>query len=50
MKRFFDVRWDDPHLYHLTINTGKWDIEAAAQIIVNSVEQLGLTKPKPDTE
>ena len=40
MRRFFDVHWDDPQLYHLTINTGKWDIEAAAQIISSSVGQL----------
>ena len=32
--------WDDPELYHLVINTGKWKLEAAAQIIVNAVEQV----------
>ncbi|MCZ7541037.1 MAG: cytidylate kinase-like family protein [Anaerolineae bacterium] len=27
--RFFGIRWDDPALYHLVINTGKVGIEGA---------------------
>jgi len=27
--RFFGIRWDDPALYHLVINTGKLSIEGA---------------------
>ena len=50
MKRFFDVRWDDPDLYHLIINTGKWDIETAAQIIIHSVEQLQTMKTQSVAE
>ena len=38
--RFFGVQWDDPALYHLTINTGKLGIEAAAQLIIDAVVQL----------
>ncbi len=45
MKNFFNVEWDNPLLYHLSINTGKWDVEAAAQIIVNALGQL----PKLDS-
>ena len=38
--RFFGIRWDDPALYHLVINTGKVGIEGAAQIIVDTVVPL----------
>lgn len=40
LKRLFGIRWDDPTLYHLLINTGKWELETAAQIIVQAVGQL----------
>ena len=40
VKRFYDVDWSDPMLYHLVINTGRWDIEAAAQLIVDAVGRL----------
>jgi cytidylate kinase len=32
-KYFFDVDWQDPAFYHLTINTGKMSVRDAAQII-----------------
>ncbi len=38
--RFFKIRWDDPLLYHLVINTGQWELEAAAQLIVHAVSRL----------
>lgn len=38
--RFFGIRWDDPALYHLVINTGKVGVEGAAQIIVDTVVPL----------
>ena len=40
LKRFHDVDWADPSLYHLIINTGKWDVEAAANIVANAVTCL----------
>ena len=40
LKRFHDVDWADPSLYHLIVNTGKWDLEAAAKIIANAVTCL----------
>jgi len=40
LKRFYGIDWLDPLLYHLVINTGKWDTEAAAQIIVNALDYL----------
>jgi cytidylate kinase len=44
--RFFKIRWDDPLLYHLVINTGQWELEAAAQVIVHAASQLPA-KPIP---
>jgi len=40
LKRFYDIDWSDPMLYHLVINTGKWDTEVAAHLIVNAVSCL----------
>lgn len=40
LKRFYDIDWSDPMLYHLVINTGKWDVEAAAHLIVNALSYL----------
>lgn len=36
----FEIRGDDPQWYHLTLNTSKWSLEAAAQLIVSAVGQL----------
>ena len=36
----FDIQWDDPLLYHLVVNTGKLDLEAAALTIVSLVQRL----------
>lgn len=44
MKRFFDVAWDDPELYHMVINSEKLDIDAVAQIIVNTAKQVLAVK------
>lgn len=40
LERVFGIKWDDPLLYHLVINTGKWDLEAAAQLIVYAARQV----------
>jgi cytidylate kinase len=37
LRRFYDVDWADPNLYHLTINTDKVGVEAAAEIIAHMV-------------
>jgi CMP/dCMP kinase len=33
LKRFYNVRWDDPDLYHLAINTGEVSPKLAADLI-----------------
>ena len=40
LERFFGIRGDDPLHYHLVVNTGKWDLETAAQLVVNAVGLL----------
>lgn len=40
LKRFHSIDWSDPTLYHLVINTGRVDTEAAARLIVNAVSYL----------
>jgi len=32
LNRFSDIEWSDAILYHLVINTGRWDLEAAAHL------------------
>ncbi len=44
LSRFFRIRWDDSTLYHLVINTGKLELEIAAQFIASAITQL---QPKP---
>jgi len=43
LKRFFDVDWADPLLYHLLINTSKVTIEQAALLIVDLVKEMEKT-------
>ena len=40
LRRFYDVDWTDPSLYHLVIDTEKWSIEPAACLIVQAVNCL----------
>lgn len=40
LREAFKVNWDDPLLYHMVINTGKWDIEPASQIIAEAAKRL----------
>ncbi len=40
VRRFYDVRIDDPQLYHLVLNTGRLRPEAAAQIICQAARAL----------
>jgi cytidylate kinase len=40
VRTYYNVDWADPTLYHLTINTGQWDNEAAAGIIADTLKYL----------
>jgi cytidylate kinase len=37
LRRFHDVDWADPSLYHLVLDTKKWGTEPAVQLIVQAV-------------
>ncbi len=40
LSQVFGIEVDDPMLYHLVINTGKLNVEQAAQMIVGAVEAI----------
>jgi cytidylate kinase len=40
LKRFFNIEWDDPTLYHLVLNTGALEIDDAVHIISEAVRRL----------
>lgn len=40
IRTYYGADWDDSALYHLTLNTGLWDTESAAQIIADAVRRL----------
>lgn len=44
LREFFDIDWNDPLLYHLTINTGRFDIDGAVEIIVSALSRLKTVK------
>lgn len=47
LRKFFDIEADNPLLYHLILNTGKLDLDAAAQIIVNALSHLRTVEGAP---
>lgn len=40
LRRFFGIRWDDPTLYHLVINTGLLGLEAATETIIEAAQHF----------
>jgi cytidylate kinase len=46
LKRFYNINWADPLLYHLVLNTDRWGAEAAAQLIANAVNCLPQSSQK----
>jgi cytidylate kinase len=45
LKRFYNVSWEDPMLYHLVINTGKLTVEQASDCIVSLLRANFVAKP-----
>lgn len=43
LKRFHNVEVSDPTLYHLVLNSGKWDVETIVKIIVNVAREIAST-------
>lgn len=47
LKRFYKVRWDDPELYHMILNTGFLLVEHAAGQVIQAIEgQMRNVEPK----
>ncbi|HOT90703.1 MAG TPA: cytidylate kinase-like family protein [Anaerolineae bacterium] len=46
LERFYDIDWDNPLLYHLVINTGKWELEDATRLIINALTHLKMVTNK----
>jgi cytidylate kinase len=40
LRRFYRVRWDDPMLYHLTLNTGRLTRAEAVAAIVSATQEM----------
>ncbi|MGC9064543.1 MAG: AAA family ATPase, partial [bacterium] len=40
LRRFYNVDWNDPTLYHLVVNMGKWSIDEATGIIQDALSKL----------
>jgi len=53
LKRYYNVRWDDPYLYDLILNTGRITPDMAATIISQTIStylETGSTLPSPSQE
>jgi cytidylate kinase len=50
MRRFYRVRWDNPELYDLIINTGRISIHIAADLICMALSQLKKESKNPATK
>ena len=40
LRRFHGIDWADPELYHMVLDTQKWGVEPAVQLIVQAVDCL----------
>jgi CMP/dCMP kinase len=49
LQRFYGVRWDDPSLYHIILNTGKLSIDQASQVITQVAYSMSI-KEEPALE
>ena len=49
LKRFYNVRWDDPNLYDLVINTADLSPTAAAQLITQTLTNPLFSSHEPAT-
>ena len=40
LSRFFGIDWDNPLLYHMMLNTGRWELDDVVDIILNALGNL----------
>jgi cytidylate kinase len=48
LQRFYGVRWDDPTLYHLIINTGQIPLETSAEVVCAAVRNPSTDSPSQE--
>lgn len=44
LRHLFGINWADSSLYHVIINTAKWDVGAAAQLIADLAQRMPADK------
>ena len=49
LKRFYNIQWDDPGLYHLVINTGNISLETSAEVVCTAVRNAPNHIPSQET-
>lgn len=47
-KYFFQIDWDDPKLYHLSVSTDIFPVQAAVELIKNAMEVSGVLQDLPE--
>lgn len=40
LERFFEIDWNNPALYHIVLNTGKWELSDVSEIIIDALTHL----------
>lgn len=48
LQSFYHIRWDDPSLYHLVINTGQMDLETSAEVMCSAVRKMPNHPPSQE--
>ncbi len=44
LSRFFDIDWQNATHYHMVLNTGRWNLDQAAEIIINALGHLHIPR------
>jgi len=47
LKRLYNVQWDDVTLYHIVVNTGKWELEVATRMILGAYREWQAASAQP---
>jgi cytidylate kinase len=50
LKRFYNIQWDDPSLYHLVINTGHISLEASAEVVCCAVHNTPILPSSQESD
>ena len=48
LQSFYHIKWDDPTLYHLVINTGQMDLETSAEVVCSAVRKMPNHPPSQE--